>query len=220
MNYLKELNAFYNQMTFNPISGSAVALWNTLMHFNNLCGWRKQFSVPAGMLQLKSGTKESAFKRARNELLEKGYIRMQSRSGNQAAVYEMISQVQHFGQSHGFVEAADDQMSDRNVTDSVDHSETGAETGAGCAAYRQDNSANHSMNRNMDHTTDYSADPLIKHKEIQKETKRKVMIMTDAIRFYQDNFGVISSFVSDDMLNWINDMGESLVIAAMERAEE
>ncbi|SFD61365.1 protein of unknown function [Lentibacillus persicus] len=101
MNYLKELNAFYNQIIFNPLSGSAVALWNTLMHFNNLCGWQKTFTVPASAIELKSGIKGTSFKRARQELQEKGYIHVTPGSGNQAATYGMISQVRH-GQESEF----------------------------------------------------------------------------------------------------------------------
>ncbi|MEW9675247.1 hypothetical protein ABRT01_03515 [Lentibacillus sp. L22] len=59
MNYIKELNAFYHHIVFEPLSGAAVSLWHTLMHFNNRYGWRAQFSVPATMLELASGVKGS-----------------------------------------------------------------------------------------------------------------------------------------------------------------
>ncbi|RYG73443.1 DnaD domain protein [Lentibacillus lipolyticus] len=108
MNYLKELNAFYQQIIFNPLSGSAVALWNTLMHFNNLSGWQKTFSVPVSIIELKSGIKGSSFKRARGELQEKGYIRVTSRSGRQAAVYQMISQIKPMCQVNSFMDAETD----------------------------------------------------------------------------------------------------------------
>ncbi|MGY0693864.1 DnaD domain-containing protein [Virgibacillus sp. FSP13] len=214
MNYIKELNAFYNQITFNSISGSAVALWNTLMHFNNLCGWKKEFSVAATMLQLKSGVKESSFKRARNELQEKGYIDFQSRGGNQAAIYQIISQVQNHEQCNGFVAPATGQASDCTVTDNADHNTSGNIKRDECINHGANDGMDHSVNRSTNHTVA----PLIK--QIQNETKQKEIVITDAIRFYQENFGVISSFISDDMLNWINDVGESLVIAAMKRALE
>ena len=96
MNYIKDLNAFYNQIIFQPLSGSAVAIWNTLMHFNNLCGWKREFSVAATQLQLKAGLKAISFQRARDELKEKGFIIVTSRGSNQAAVYQMISQQMDF----------------------------------------------------------------------------------------------------------------------------
>ncbi|MTW88223.1 hypothetical protein F3157_21760 [Virgibacillus dakarensis] len=58
------------------------------MHFNNRCGWKEQFPVPATMLELTSGVKGSSFKRARDELQQKGFIQVTSRGGNQAAVYQ------------------------------------------------------------------------------------------------------------------------------------
>ncbi|WP_147294856.1 hypothetical protein [Oceanobacillus arenosus] len=44
----------------------------------------EQFTVAATVLRLKSGLKESSFKRARTELTEKGYIDYKSRPNNQA----------------------------------------------------------------------------------------------------------------------------------------
>lgn len=91
MNYIKEMNAFYNQIEINPLSSSAVALWHTLMHINNKTGWKQTFTVAAGVLRIKAGLKDSAFKRARIELHEKDYLSFQSRGGNLAAQYEMHS---------------------------------------------------------------------------------------------------------------------------------
>ncbi|WP_106496289.1 DnaD domain-containing protein [Lentibacillus sp. Marseille-P4043] len=224
MNYIKELNAFYHQITFNPVTGSAVALWNTLMHFNNLCGWKKEFSVAASIIQVKSGIKESSFKRARTELQEKGFINFQSRGRNQAGIYEMISQVPNHEHGHGFVESACEQSDDCIMTNNADHCASGNkmqdERMALEADRGMDESVDHSLNHSMDRSMNHTVAPLIKHKHKQNETKQKEIIITDAIRFYQENFGDLSSFVSDDMLNWIDDVGDSLVIAAMERALE
>ncbi|MGJ9460083.1 Lin1244/Lin1753 domain-containing protein [Oceanobacillus sp. CF4.6] len=57
-----------------------------------------------------------------------------------------------------------------------------------------------------------------------KESKEKVKEINtptspdDAIVFYQNNFGVISPHVSEDLLSWINDMGEDLVLESLSRA--
>ncbi|GGA65318.1 hypothetical protein GCM10008025_06460 [Ornithinibacillus halotolerans] len=65
--------------------------------------------------------------------------------------------------------------------------------------------------------TDASVEVLNKQKEtIQKDTQQP----TDAVVFYQNNFGVVSPFVSEDILAWIADVGEELVIEAMKRALE
>lgn len=91
MNYLKELNAFYDRLETNPLSTSAIALWHSLMHINNKAGWIEEFAVAASVLCIKSGLKDSMFKKARNELSQKEYITFKSRGGNQSAIYQITS---------------------------------------------------------------------------------------------------------------------------------
>ncbi|TMN23292.1 DnaD domain-containing protein [Lentibacillus cibarius] len=292
MNYLKELNAFYQQIIFNPLSGSAVALWNTLMHFNNLSGWQKTFSVPVSIIELKSGIKGSSFKRARDELQEKGYIRVTSRSGRQAAVYQMISQIKPMCQVNSFMDVETDAKQDtipasetqwqtqpsqaeqsahfthdsleqpvnepienqaahqmnednmnhntnqraahttkdslvHNVKDNMDHNTDHSTTNSTKVSahhnknhYTADNMV-HYAEDNVDHNTDHNADPLVKqyiNKNKIKHKTKQTTTTTDAIRFYQDYFGMASSYTADDICHWINDIGEPLVLEAMQRA--
>ncbi|MDL4839106.1 DnaD domain protein [Aquibacillus rhizosphaerae] len=78
-----------NQMEVNPLSASATLLWYTLMQVNNQAGLKKQFTVSAPVLRVKSGLKPSSFKRAREELRDKGLIQFHSLGRNQATLYEM-----------------------------------------------------------------------------------------------------------------------------------
>ncbi|MBC2392240.1 DnaD domain-containing protein [Listeria booriae] len=96
MNYITELNAFYDRLEINQLTPSAIALWHALMHINNKAAWSTTFTVAASVLQQKSGLKESMFKKARNELKQAGYIDFQSRKGNQAPVYQMKSLLVHY----------------------------------------------------------------------------------------------------------------------------
>ncbi|WP_101841953.1 DnaD domain protein [Halobacillus sp. Marseille-P3879] len=93
MNYLKELNAFHDQVDMDSLSPSAALLWFTLMQLNNKTGWKKEFALPASVILGKSNLPETSFKRARKELKEKGYIKYTSLGRNKAPVYEMISRV-------------------------------------------------------------------------------------------------------------------------------
>ncbi|WP_156914188.1 hypothetical protein [Paucisalibacillus globulus] len=45
MNYIKEINAFYDLMELEPLSASAVNLWHTLLHINNKARWMMEFTV-------------------------------------------------------------------------------------------------------------------------------------------------------------------------------
>jgi DnaD/phage-associated family protein len=99
VNYLKELNAFYDRLETNPLSTSAIALWHSLMHINNKAGWVDEFAVAASVLCIKSGLKDSMFKKARNELSQKEYITFKSRGGNQSAIYQITLLSSHCDRS-------------------------------------------------------------------------------------------------------------------------
>ncbi|ALX48515.1 DnaD domain-containing protein [Lentibacillus amyloliquefaciens] len=237
MNYLKELNAFYNKIIFNPLSGSAVALWNTLMHFNNLCGWQATFTVPASVIELKSGIKGTSFKRAREELRDKGYIDVMPGRGNQAATYRMLSQVRPSG---GMMQAGLDtqpameehretppienpQLNDATETtanESVDvrtESRSVDSAVGDTMAYEADETSDQNTARNMDH----SPAPLTKQYINQNKTTPKPTTTTsDAIRFYQENIGVTSAYIAGDISCWIDEVGDPLVLDALKRAVE
>lgn len=91
MNYIKELNAFYDWLETNSLSTSAIALWHALMHINNKAGWVAEFGVAVSVLCIKTGLAERTIGNARNELKQKGRIDWKTRKGNQSAVYKMIS---------------------------------------------------------------------------------------------------------------------------------
>ena len=92
MNYIEEMNAFNVWITLHPeVSSSAQLLWYVLMHYNNTCSWKKQFSVPMSMLMTSTRLSESSVKRARIALQKEGRIRYCVRPGKKATVYEMIS---------------------------------------------------------------------------------------------------------------------------------
>jgi len=71
MNYIKQINAFYNRIGPKLLTSSGVSLWYTLMHINIKAMWRKSFTASGTALKFKGGLTDSAFKRARNELKEK-----------------------------------------------------------------------------------------------------------------------------------------------------
>ena len=90
MNYIKAINAFYDQQEFNPLSASAITLWHGLMHVNNKSRWKKEFSAAMTVLCVKTGLSEAGVRKARKELTEKGYLTFQSRKGNQAPIYQIV----------------------------------------------------------------------------------------------------------------------------------
>ncbi|WP_087974845.1 DnaD domain protein [Oceanobacillus rekensis] len=202
MNYIRQVNAFYTQLETNPLTATAANLWHVLMHVNNRAGWKEEITVAMSVLCSKANLTESTFKRARKELQKKGYICVKSRGGNQAAAYQIVS-------LDGMMSQGNDEMPELSgsmggsVDDSVNH--------------KMNRNMDHSMNHSLDHNVSGNADPLVKlNNTKQKDTTNT----TDAIQFFQENFGLVSPYVAEDMIHWIDDLGEALVLYAMKRALE
>ncbi|RDW21408.1 hypothetical protein CWR48_03115 [Oceanobacillus arenosus] len=71
----------------------------------------------------------------------------------------------------------------------------------------------------MNQQIDSNTGTLIKHKQNENKKKQdKTAEAADAISFYQENIGLVSPYVAESLLQWVDDIGESLVIEAMKRA--
>ncbi len=90
MNYITEINAFYDWAEVNQPRHAEISLWYALMHMANKSGRQKEFSVPISTLMIKTGLSKTSIEIARNKLQQKDRIRFKNRSGNQSAVYQMI----------------------------------------------------------------------------------------------------------------------------------
>lgn len=91
LNYITEINKFYDWLETNPVSDSSIVLWHALMHINNKCGWKNEFTVAISTLELKTGLSKSSILRSRNNLAQAGRINFKTRSGQQSAIYSMIA---------------------------------------------------------------------------------------------------------------------------------
>ncbi|SFF85911.1 DnaD and phage-associated domain-containing protein [Halobacillus alkaliphilus] len=191
MNYLRELNGFFDQIELDGLSASAVGLWYTMMQFANKSGWREEFSVPASALRLKSGLKETAFKRARKELVDKGYIEHRSVDRNHAPFYKMISRERKEGK---------ESMSG------------GANQGASAEVNQKAQGTAHFG----DHPDDLESAPLYKRKE-----KRENHVLVDdaaPLHFYEQNFQNLTPYTIESISRWCAVLSEDLVIESMKMA--
>ena len=173
MNYLLEINAFYNYTVTNQVSSSAKSLWHALMQVNNTAGWCTEFTVAASRLCAIASLSESSFRRARSELAKKGIITYRSRGGNQCAIYQLIS-----------------------LSATMTHKVSGSAS---------------------DNVSD-NPSALVK----QNETIQKDNTTTKALLFYEENFlnegEKIRPLIKEELMNWVEQLGEDLVIEAMKRA--
>jgi hypothetical protein len=90
INYLVEINEFYDWLETNQIPKSAIALWHALMHINNKTRWDATFTVAISTIESKTGFKRSELFEARNILTQKGRMKWKQRGGNLCAEYEII----------------------------------------------------------------------------------------------------------------------------------
>lgn len=94
MNYLKELNAFREWLSINPLPTSAIALWYTLMSINNLARWQQSFNAPTTLVQQLTGLSKQGILDARNRLIKHELIDCQKGRKGQAPIYQMNSLIQ------------------------------------------------------------------------------------------------------------------------------
>lgn len=98
MNYIDELNSFYDWVTFNQISLDVQGLWNLLMQMNNKLAvkinniwyWPVEFSIPNSKILLMSGCSQQQLIRSRNALIKAGRITYEKGKGNQSGTYTII----------------------------------------------------------------------------------------------------------------------------------
>lgn len=91
MNYIKEINSFYDWLELNSVSDSVITLWHALMHINNKAGWNMEFTVAISTLQVKTSLSKSSIIRARNVLKQLGRLDFRERKGNQSCAYKIIA---------------------------------------------------------------------------------------------------------------------------------
>lgn len=117
MNYIKQLNAFYELLPNNPLSSNAQCLYSFLLNKNSSLGWIKEFTIANMIVCGFTGLSRQALDRARNELKQKGYIKYSKGSSNQAGKYLIVSFVtQDDTQSNTQSDTQDNTQSGHNVS--------------------------------------------------------------------------------------------------------
>lgn len=60
--------------------------------------------------------------------------------------------------------------------------------------------------------------PLLSTKELSTNKQNTNIQSSSIFSFYENNFGILNSFIAESIAQWVNDTSEELVQAAMERA--
>lgn len=202
MNYIKLINAFYDQLETIPLSTSAIALWHALVHINNKAAWQSEFTVAVSVLCVKTSLSDRTVTNARNELKQKGYINFKSRKGNRSAVYS-INDLSVTVQEN-LTEVISDKDSESKPLKEInaDSLSVNVSDSLSCNLSTLNKQNKTKQNNNYD---DVGETKNLKEKE-------------NAFRFFQENFKIgLNSFMAESIASWVDDFGDEIVIEAMKR---
>ncbi len=110
MNYLKQVNTFFELLIANPLSANAQCLYFNLLNINNRCNWSEEFTTANSTLMAFTNLNKQALYRARNELIQKKYIDFKKGvNQNQSGRYKIFEFVTAGDTAH---DTADDTPND------------------------------------------------------------------------------------------------------------
>jgi len=211
MNYIYEINSFFDWIETNPISTAAMNLWHTLMNINNKCGWKKEFSVSRTFIEAKTGLKKDAYYAARKLLQEKGRIGFKEQ-GSQATIFWIIP----------FAEEKKNQS--EIATTSISESPTDIPTPSKKISQTiiPTSDENPTSSQTENSTTNQTKTPT-KSANILKQNNTKQMNDDEYIKVkdcYEQIFGMITPFIMEELSKWIEDLSSEIVIEALHRTAE
>ena len=226
MNYLKQVLALNQLQLRDPLSKGQYMLFQALLNVNNDCGWIEWFEVASIRLELFSQMSREGVQKARKELIERGLIEFKS-NGTRAGSYRLKklyedstqvstqSSTQDSTQTNTEIESLSTPLPtqlEKNTQMSTQGSTQGSTQDSTPLnkqnKIKQNKSKLNSCSSYTEMSTEKSAD-----KDDDKTTE-------NVFEFYQKNFGILSSFIQEDILYWIRDIGDGLVLEALKRALE
>ena len=229
MNYILQVKAFNKLHLRDPFSKGQFMLFHALLDVNNDCGWIEWFDVALARLELFSQLSREGIQKARAELVERGLIEFKS-NGTRAGSYRLKKLYEDSTQVSTQTSTQD---STRRVTKKErSNAILATEKAENTQISTQDNTQTSTQDSTQESTS------LNKQKKTkQNKTKvcssgseKKVSMEShstndnapkeNVFEFYQQNFGVLSPFVQEDILYWIQDIGHELVLEALKRTLE
>lgn len=90
MDYLRQVLALNIRRKIKPMSTNAYALYHIILAYSNEVYFAEAFTASNAVLAGETGLSLSAFHRARNELVQMGYIEYRNGAGNQSGKYTVF----------------------------------------------------------------------------------------------------------------------------------
>jgi len=190
MNYIKLLNDFRDWLMVHELPTSSIALWHSLVSINNMSGWKEQFNAPNPTLQQLTGLSAEGVRKARKKLIEAGLIEYSDGRRGVAGTYNIM--------------LLSNQQTNESTT--IQPTEESTSVGKSGGIDEVSNSVGLSVGEKLH---------IPKHKEVVdvvEEEKDK----PNALTFYENNFGMLTPYIAEQVIAWCEDLNDEIVIAAMQ----
>ncbi len=96
MNYIAQLKGFRKARLIKPLSANSICLYFILLEYVNEINFLPWFTVANSTLTGLSKLSDSALKRSRNELVQKGFIQYKNGRGSQSGCYHIVNLCANF----------------------------------------------------------------------------------------------------------------------------
>lgn len=206
MNYLKEILAFERLQDLHQLSAGQARLWYTLLYLNNISGWQEWFTVASSVLENRCSLSRSGIVKARDELIEKGYIEFRS-NGRKAGSYH-INDLTRLWQN--------DEPSDGHsqTDDTSSHSET-----ANILSVETSTSTSTPATQPSSvQTSKQSPTPLNKLNKTKTKPNTNQHHPSQSLILWNRNWGRPTSHVQSEIEKWVGEFGDELVQWAIKAA--
>lgn len=238
MNYLKQMLALNQLQLRDPLSKGQYMLFHALLNVNNDCGWIEWFEVASIRLELFTQMSREGVQKARKELIERGLIEFKS-NGTRAGSYRLKKLYEDSTQVSTQVSTQDSTQNSTQINTEIEplstplptqlekntqmstQDSTQSSTQGSTQGSTQDSTPLNKLNKtkqNKSKVNSCSSDTEISDENSADNDDNKTT--ENVFEFYQKNFGILSSFIQEDILYWIRDIGDGLVLEALKRALE
>ena len=234
MNYLKQVLALNQLQLRDPLSKGQYMLFQALLNVNNDCGWIEWFEVASIRLELFSQMSREGVQKARKELIERGLIEFKS-NGTRAGSYRLKKLYEDSTQVSTQVSTQDSTQNTTQTNSEIEplstplptqlekntQMSTQDSTQSGTQGSTQDSTPLNKLNKTKLNKSEVNSCSSYTEMSTEKSADKDDDKTTENVfEFYQKNFGILSSFIQEDILYWIRDIGDELVLEALRRALE
>ena len=189
MDFIKQLKGFRRQRLANPISANSFALYMVLFELCNDLLFPERFTAPNSILQGYARLSAKALQRARNELIQKGFIEYKNGAGNQCGSYKLIDFCTELNFDSSFCPTVVPANCPTNVPQTVPQMSCNAST--------------------LNNLTITGLNSFVNNNNI----------CAQVFAFYKDNMGTdITPLVAEKIADWLTEVDASLVCYAIEQA--